>query len=137
MRGVLIAVVLVLLILVGVIAYLNLTGVEVVVTNGGSNPVPVRGRLPTGAEPLLTALGVRGLPDELRPGAPVSLRLPAVRGEVNATAPGAVVVSALGQTARFDAMCDHLTLNGTSLLGRQTTVALGDRSRHEVQFACR
>jgi hypothetical protein len=137
MRAVLIVVVIVLLVLVGVIAYLNLTGVEVVVTNAGANPVPVRGRLPNGAEPLLAALGVRGLPDELRPGAPVSLRLPAVSGEVNATAPGAIVVTALGQTVRFDAMCDSLTLNGTSLLGRQTTVNLGERARHEVQFACR
>jgi hypothetical protein len=109
----------------------------VVVTNGGPNPIRVGGALPAGAAPVLAVLGVRGLPDELRPGVPVTVRVPRLAPvDVDATAPGAVTVAVLGRAVTFGGACDSVALNGAALLGRRTTVDLGARARHDLQLAC-
>jgi hypothetical protein len=121
----------------GALAYLNLVGTEVVVTNGGPNPIRVGGALPAGAAPVLAVLGVRGLPDELRPGVPVTVRVPRLAPvDVDATAPGAVTVAVLGRAVTFGGACDSVALDGAALLGRRTTVDLGARARHDLQLAC-
>jgi hypothetical protein len=88
----------------GALAYLNLVGAEVVVTNGGPNPIRVRGALPAGAGTVLAVLGVRGLPEELPPGVPVAVRVPRVATvDVDATTPGAITVAVLGRAVTFGA----------------------------------
>jgi hypothetical protein len=123
------------LVVVAVVAYLNLSGADVVVTNSGPQTVRVRGAMPAAAESALAAAGVR-VPDELRPGEPAVVRVPRLSGLVSAT-PGTIDVSLLGQTMHIAATCDRLELDGATLLGRQTGFDLGARARHDVQFACR
>jgi hypothetical protein len=123
------------LIVVGIVAYLHVSGADVVVTNAGPQTVRVRGAMPAAAESALAAAGVR-VPDELRPGEPTVVRVPRLSGLVVA-APGAIDVSLLGQTMHIAATCDRLELDGATLLGRQTGFDLGARQRHDLQFACR
>jgi hypothetical protein len=125
------------LVVVALVAYLNLAGADVVVTNSGPQTVRVRGAMPAAAESALVAAGVR-VPDELRPGEPTLVRVPRLSGliKVNA-APGAIDVSLLGQTLHIAATCDRLELDGATLLGRSTGFDLGASARHDVQFACR
>jgi hypothetical protein len=119
----------------GIVAYLNVTGADVVVTNAGAQTVYVRGSMPAPAESALLAAGVR-VPDELRPGVPTVVRVPRLSGLVDATS-GAIQISLLGQTIGIPASCDRLDLDGSTLLGRPTGFDLGARPRHYVQFACR
>jgi hypothetical protein len=83
-----------------------------------------------------TAAGVRNLPDELEPGIPAVVRVPALSGRVE-YAPGSISVTVFGQSMVFSAACDRLDLDGTALVGRQMTFNLGDRPRHDLRFACR
>jgi hypothetical protein len=120
------------------VASLHLAAADVTITNAGSAVIPVRGRLPAGAAPLLAVLGVRNLPDELAPGTPATIRLPSsLGGAIDAQQPGTIAVEALGQTLRFDAACDTLTLDGSSLLGQRTLFSVGSRAAHEVRVSCR
>lgn len=123
------------IVVAGVVAYLNVSGADVVVTNAGAQTVYVRGAMPAPAESALLAAGVR-VPDELRPGIPTVVRVPRMSGVVDATS-GAVQITLLGQTIGIRATCDRLDLDGSTLLGRPTGFDLGARPRHDVQFLCR
>ena len=121
----------------GAVAYLNIAASDVTVTNEGRTSIGVRGRLPAGAEALLAAVGVRNLPDELAPGAPVTLRIPnAFGGTIDATTPGEIAVIVFGQAARFQGRCDSLSLDGVSLLGQRTVFSVGQQPTHELRLAC-
>lgn len=122
-------------VVLGVVVVLNVMGADVVLTNAGAQTVVVRGSLPSAAETAMAAAGIR-VPDELRPGVPAVVRVPRLSGTVLA-AGSAIDLSFLGQTMRIAASCDRLDLNGSSLLGRSTSVDLTQGSRHELQFACR
>lgn len=134
---VLVAVVALLVAIGGAVAYLHVAAADVTVTNAGRASIGVRGQLPSGAEPLLAALGVRNLPDELAPGTPVTLRVPnAFSGTVDATGPGEIAVIVFGQAVRFQGRCDSLTLDGVSLLGQRTAFSVGQQPTHELRLAC-
>ena len=124
----------VVLVAAGVVAFLNVSGADVVVTNAGAQTVRVRGGLPASAESALLAAGVR-VPEELAPGVPTMIRVPRLSGLVETSA-GAIQLSLLGQSIHIAASCDRLDLDGATLLGRTSQVDLGARPRHEVQFAC-
>jgi hypothetical protein len=117
-----------------VVVYLNVAGTDVVVLNSGASTIRVRGQLPAGGETALTAVGIK-LPDELRPGVPTVVRVPRLSGDVAAST-SAITVSMLGQSMSFAAHCQSLDLDGTSLLGRQTTFNIGARQRHDLRIAC-
>ena len=123
-------------VLAGSAGYLNASASDVVVVNAGRDTVVVRGAMPSGAETLLAFAGVRNVPDELQPGVPTALRVPALSGLVE-HAPGAIGVTLFGQSMVLNAACDALELDGATLVGRQTTFNLGDRPRHDLRFACR
>ena len=123
------------LVAVAVVAYLNVSGADVVVLNSGPQTVHVRGAMPAAAESALLAAGVR-VPDEFQPGVPTVVRLPRMSGMVDASA-SAIQISMLGQTIGIAANCDRLELDGSTLLGRSTGFDLGSRARHDVQFTCR
>ncbi len=124
----------VVVVVIGIVAALNVMGVDVVLTNTGSQSVHVRGALPPSAETALSAAGIR-VPEELPPGVPTVVRVPKLSGIVR-TSSSAVDLSLLGQTMHFDASCDRLDLNGASLLGRSIFFDLAATSRTELQFAC-
>jgi hypothetical protein len=98
--------------------------------------VHVRGALPAGVDTFLAAVGGANLPDEFTPGVPTVVRVPGLSAEVTA-ATGGISVTVLGQTMNLTAACDNLELDGATLLGRRTSVDLGQRSRHDLAFACR
>jgi len=117
-----------------IVVYLNVAGADVVVLNAGASTIRVRGQLPAAGESALSAVGIN-LPDELRPGVPTVVRVPRLSGDVAASV-GSITVSMLGQSMTFAANCQSLDLDGATLLGRQTTVSLGARQRHELRLAC-
>jgi hypothetical protein len=125
----------VVLLVVALVAFVNLTGADVVITNAGPQTIHVRGAMPAAAESALLSAGIN-VPDELRPGVPTVMRLPPLSANVQAGS-GAIDLSLLGQTMHIPAACDRLDMDGANLLGRSTSIDLGARARHEVQFACR
>jgi hypothetical protein len=120
---------------VGLTAYLNLSGSDVVVVNAGRSAIQVRGVLPGGMDTLLAAAGVRNLPDQLQPGVPTVVRVPALSGQVEVGS-GAIRLTLLGQSVAFSASCDSLSLDGATLIGRQTAFNLGGQPKHDLQIAC-
>jgi hypothetical protein len=123
------------IVVVGVVAFIRVTGSDVVITNAGSQTVHVRGALPSAFESALSAAGVN-VPNDLPPGVPQLVRVPGLSGFVDAGA-GAIDLSLLGQTLHVAALCDRLELDGASLLGHRTEIDLSKKPRHDVQFACR
>jgi hypothetical protein len=76
------------------------------------------------------------LPDQLQPGVPALVRVPALSGQVEVGS-GSIKLTLLGQSVAFAASCDSLSLDGSTLMGRQTTVNLGAQPKHDLQIACR
>jgi hypothetical protein len=64
------------------------------------------------------------------------VRVPALSGQVEVGS-GSIRVTLVGQSVAFSAACDSLSLDGSTLLGRQTTFNLGAQPTHELQIACR
>ena len=48
----------------------------------------------------------------------------------------AVRLTLLGQSVAFSTSCDSLSLDGSTLIGRQTAVNLGAQPKHDLQIAC-
>src|SRR5439155_17051655 len=121
--------------IVALTAYLNLWGSDVVIVNAGRTAIQVRGAMPGGLETLLTVAGVRNLPEQLQPGVPALVRVPALSGQVEVGS-GSVRLTLLGQSVAFSTSCDSLSLDGSTLIGRQTAVNLGAQPKHDLQIAC-
>jgi hypothetical protein len=120
------------------VVYLNVASTAITITNVGAAPVQVQGNIPSGMGPIIAAAGLKDIPAQLGVNAPSTIKVPtALSGDVDASTPGRLVVSALGQTFTINATCEVLTLNGASLLGRRASFSLGDRPNHDVQFNCR
>lgn len=112
--------------------YLSSNAVELTVTNRGCAPLTVAGNMPVS----LPGVSLPGKP--IPSGSSETFKLPPLSATVDATTRGTITLSTLGSTVTFQLDPGiGVTLNGESLIGKQTTVNLGERPKHEVVVSCR
>lgn len=122
----------------GGVAYANATAVEVTIINQGCQPV----RICQGVVPALDLLlGVVGGELPLNPipdGAQGTMRLPAATLTLDGTQRGVLRVGFLGLPPATIGCGDvsEITLDGVSLLGRQSEIHLGDQETHQLVLRC-
>lgn len=130
------ALILVAVTIMGAIVYVEYTAVEVKVTNRGCDECPLCSQL---LPDWLPGVGVPEKP--IRSGETGAVTLPRMAFQVDWTARDSGVLFLPGgldlPIPRVPARVVSIKLNGGEMLGRVTSVNLGDRPPHEVVFECR
>lgn len=118
---------------VGGLAYLAVSSVSIVIKNQGCEPI---------APVVYMPIPLPGIDFPERPipdGGQDTMRIPGLSFTVDGTTPGTIRLTALKITFTFtlaDSGID-LLLNGQSLIGKQTTVNLGEQKTHELVMMCK
>lgn len=116
---------------VGVVA-LQQTGVEIMIQNQGCGTMQVSSSIP------ISLPGLKMPKDPIPSGGSSIVELPGLNVTVDGTAPGVLSLSVLSYALTFQlpTNIEDVTMNGASLLGKKTEVALSERDKHTLSLIC-
>lgn len=120
------------------VARVNATAVEINVTNEGCSPIAISQGIMPGLDEILGVLGAELPSEPILPGRTAGMKLPAVKATIDATGED-IQLEILGVKTSFDypRRVTQVEIDGALLLGRRTTVDLGNGKTHRVVVRCR
>lgn len=116
----------------GVLAYLNSAAVSIIIKNNGCAPITPVVNAPVSIPGI-------GLPAEtIGDGGEAEAKLPPLTVAVDGSQRNLITLSTLGLTMNYELGGEGIDLifNGESLVGRQTTINLGESKTHELVIKC-
>lgn len=116
----------------GILAYLNSAAVSVIIKNNGCAPITPVVNAP------VSIPGISLPSSTIGDGEAAEAKLPPLTVAVDGSRRDLITISTLGLTMNYELGGEGINLifNGESLVGRQTTVNLGESKTHELIIRC-